>query len=72
MFTNNCNHFCRTMAKRLLNQDLPGWIFRITDCLGAITCCLPASLTNGQWALQQLIEEETKREEQAKLMEEIR
>lgn len=63
MFSYNCNHFSREMASKLLNVEVPAWLFRATDCLAAITCCLPRRLVNGQWALEMLIRQQEEEEE---------
>lgn len=70
MFDKNCNHFTDALAKRLLGEEkgIPGWLFRVTDLLGWVCCCLPRRLTSGQWALEGLLEEERRKEEGDKML----
>ena len=62
MLDNNCNHFSNDLAKRLTNNEIPKYVFRSTNFLGYICCCLPVSWMNGQDALKKLIEEDEARE----------
>jgi hypothetical protein len=56
MFEKNCNHFTDSFARKLLGMGIPQWLFRSTDILALLCCCLPRRLTSGQWALESLIE----------------
>lgn len=64
IFRNNCNHFSNELVGRLVGTSLPNWIFRLTDCLGILSCCLPQGYLNAQWAL-----EDYKRKEMDSAME---
>lgn len=66
MFNFNCNHFSKVLSVQLLGTEIPKWIFTPTNILGYLCCCLPTRLSNGQWALEALIEEEKKRDEGGK------
>jgi deubiquitinase DESI2 len=66
MFNLNCNHFTNALAERILGSGIPTWVLRTTDILGWICCCLPRSITSGQWALESLLEEDRRREEAEK------
>lgn len=61
MFSNNCNHFSNELSKKLTGNELPKWIFRSTNILTYLCCCLPSSMVNGQWAFQSLMEEQEKK-----------
>lgn len=51
IFKNNCNHFSNELVGRLVGGTVPNWVFRLTDCLGVFSCCLPQGYLNAQWAL---------------------
>ncbi|XP_051912659.1 deubiquitinase DESI2-like [Hippocampus zosterae] len=57
LFNNNCNHFCRSFVKRLTSREVPGYLTRATELCGCLNWCLPANLTNGQWALEQQLKD---------------
>ena len=58
MFTNNCNHFSQEFVKRILGVKIPRWIFRTTNILNWVCCCLPTGLVSGKWAIEALMEGE--------------
>ena len=62
MFNYNCNHFYNDLAKKLTNTEIPKYLFRASNFLGVVSCCLPADWLNGQVALRKLIEEDEARE----------
>lgn len=57
MFNNNCNHFSNELSKKLLNIEIPKWIFRSTNILSYLCCCIPTRWANGQTILEYLIEQ---------------
>ena len=50
LFSNNCNHFALAMAESMgLGQNHPrSYIFRLTNCLNNLRCCLPACVLSGR------------------------
>jgi hypothetical protein len=62
MLYNNCNHFSNDLAKKLGVNELPKFVFRSTNWLGYLCCCLPHGWMNGQEELKRLLEEEEQRE----------
>jgi len=51
MFKNNCNHFSHQMVNKILNVNIPKWIFTTTNILNFMCCCLPLGFVSGQWAI---------------------
>lgn len=50
LFNNNCNHFALAMAQRLgLAHNHPHtYIFRLTNCLNTLRCCIPECVLSGR------------------------
>jgi hypothetical protein len=45
-------------VKRLLGIELESWIFRSTNLLSFLCCCLPHKIVSGQWGFEQMMKEE--------------
>lgn len=55
IFANNCNHFSQEFVKKLLGVNIPRWIFRTTNILGWMCCCLPTGFVSGKWAIEAIL-----------------
>ena len=44
LMTKNCNHFSEALATRLLNKPFPGYVNRLANLGGMVSCLIPPSL----------------------------
>ena len=68
MFSYNCNHFSNELAKRLTNNEVPKFIFRASNILTYLCCCLPSCITNGQYAYSRIMEADQAEREQNQML----